>query len=129
MQREKVQVADGLNGGCGKIRRGLRRFFQTLAEPSIARRLAELDEISERFATDLCRRRRSTDNATHTLRKYHVPSPIYAGCRPVDREPQRLRDRAGTPPLLLALLRRDDHHDRQREQLTHDLSSAHQACA
>ena len=37
MQPAKVQVADGLNGACTKIRRGLRRFFQQDARPVLLR--------------------------------------------------------------------------------------------
>ncbi|WP_218188815.1 hypothetical protein [Pseudomonas sp. S3E12] len=55
MQPAKVQVADGLNGACAKIRRGLRRFFSAGGETSIAQGLAGLDEMFERRATDFRR--------------------------------------------------------------------------
>ncbi|MBZ6459255.1 MULTISPECIES: hypothetical protein [Pseudomonas fluorescens group] len=50
MQRAKVQVADGLNGGYEIIRRRMRGLFTG----SIAQGMAGLDEMFESFATDLC---------------------------------------------------------------------------
>ena len=95
-------ASDGLNAGHRKIRRENGELF--LDDGSIAQGKKTLDEMFESIATDLCRWWRSTGNAKHTMRKYHAPSTLYAGCRPVDRQPQRLRDPAGASALLLALL-------------------------
>ncbi|WP_167496656.1 hypothetical protein [Pseudomonas kairouanensis] len=52
MQWAKVPVADGLNGGCQKIRRWVHEIFQAGVAGSIAQGVAALDEIFERRATD-----------------------------------------------------------------------------